>query len=302
MSDFAQNGSLLQKLLAHADEKRVREQAPVFGVTALRDLPYFAENGTVRLLDLMLPSNAVGLLPIIVDVHGGAWCCGSKENNANYCMYLASQGFAVVNADYCPAQYNDLRNQVSDLLCAFRWVRDNADGYGLDRSRMFLCGNSAGAHLALLSYIVNLSPALQAVYRVPPADFAVKAFGIVTPVTDLHFFTDSPLPLSRKFTARFFGDVPKDSPLFYCASIADVLRSSIPLPPVYLLDSEDDFLNGQSMKLDHLLTRRNVPHTFRYCEAGKAHKLGHSFPVLYPEYVESVCVNREMLDFFRKQM
>ena len=71
MSGAIQNETLLQKLLEHADEKRMHSQEPVFGVTELRDLPYFAENGTVRLLDVYLPQNAVGMLPIIVDVHGG---------------------------------------------------------------------------------------------------------------------------------------------------------------------------------------------------------------------------------------
>ena len=215
-------------------------------------------------------------------------------------MYLASQGFAVINVDYQPAQYDDLRHQVSDLFCAFKWVRENADGYGLDRRKIFLCGNSAGAHLALLSYTVLLSDTLRAIYRLPTVDFSVRALGLVTPVTDLHFFTDSVLPTAKKLAVRLLGDPPKQSPLFYCASIADVLRSSIPLPPVYLLGSEDDFFSAQSLKLDHLLTRRNVPHTFRYCAKGTHHALSHSFPVLYPEYAESASVNGEMLDFFRK--
>ena len=302
MPNDRENAGLLQKLLEHADQKRTDSQSPVFGVVTLQDLPYFAENGTVRLLDLYLPEKAVGKLPILIDLHGGAWVYGSKENNKNYGMYLASQGFAVVNIDYMPLQYNDLRDQVSDILCAYRWVLRNADGYGLDKDAIFLCGNSAGAHLALLSYIVNLSDTLRTIYNVEHVPFTAKALGLVTPVTDLHFFTNNILPSARQFTSRFFGDHPRMSPLFFCASISDVLRSSMTLPPVYLVGSEDDFFNGQSMKLDHLLTRRNVEHMFRYCEKGKAHKLGHSFPVLYPEYTESVAVNREMLEYFRNQL
>ena len=302
MSASQEQNSLLRQLLEHAERKRTDSQSPVFGATALQDLPYFAENGTVRLLDVYLPENAEGKLPIILDIHGGAWVYGSKESNRNYGMYLASQGFAVVNIDYMPLQYDDLRNQVSDVLCAFRWVLQNADGYGLDKNAVFVCGNSAGAHLALLSCIVNLSDTLRTIYDVEAAPLPVKALGLVTPVADLHFFTDSILPAERHFASRFFGDKPKQSPLFYCASVSDALRASIPLPPVYLLGSEDDFFRAQSLKLDHTLTRRNVPHLFRYCESGKAHKLSHSFAVLFPEYAESVAVNREMLDFFREQI
>ena len=293
---------LLQKLLEHADEKRMNEQASVFGAVTLQDLPYFTENATVRLLDLYLPENAQGLLPIIVDIHGGAWIYGSKEINKNYCMYLASQGFAVVNIDYMPLQYDDLRDQVSEILCAYRWVLKNADSYGLDKNAIFLCGNSSGAHLALLSYIVNLSNTLRTIYNVEHVPFTAKAFGLVTPVADLHFFTNSMLPPALKFTSRFFGDRPKMSPQYFCASISDVLRAGMTMPPVYLIGSEEDFFKGQSMQLDHTLTRRNVKHVFRYCEKGKAHKLGHSFPVLFPEYTESVAVNREMLAYFCEQM
>lgn len=293
---------LLQMLLTNADQRRISTQAPVFGVTEQPDIPYLTEEGTVQLMDLYRPDDTPDTLPVILDVHGGAWGFGSRESNRNYCMYLASQGFAVVNIDYARAQYNDLRRQLSDILRACETVLQNADEFALDTNNLFLCGNSAGAHLAMLSYIVNFSPTLRTIYDLPQTDLPIRAMGLVTPVTDLDFFKDSVLPQMRHFAARLFGDPPKQSPYFYCASIADVLRTSTKMPPVYLLGSEDDFFKSQSLQLDHLLTKRNVEHTFRYCAAGKDCALSHSFSVFFPEYTQSVAVNQEMLAFFSSKM
>lgn len=269
------------------------------GTRMLPDLPYLSDDGHVRFADLHLPRNAEGRLPVIVDVHGGGWVYGSKEINCAYASYLASKGYAVLAINYTSAQNNDLTNQVKDVIAAVAWVGNHADDFGLDRDRLFLCGDSAGAHLALLAYIVGHSETLRLLYGTKPMEASVKAFGLISPVTDLHFFTDSIQPAQRKFRARFFGDDYAHSPLRYCASIADVLRASTPTPPVYLACSEDDFFRSQSMKLHHLLNRRGVVNQFRFYPAGKRQTLPHCFPVLHPEFPESRFINDEMLAFFR---
>lgn len=302
MNQFPDAPSLLKKLLTYADEKRSAVQAPVFGVTAVRDVPYLTDNRKVHLMDIYFPAHFEGSLPTILDIHGGAWVHGSKELNRNYGMYLASKGFAVVNINYTLAEDNDLRTQVEDINCCLHWIARNKELYPLDNRTLFLCGDSAGAHLALLSYLANENETLRRIYKLEKADISVKAFGLSCPVTDLHIFTDSHLPPMREFCKRLFGKDFRNSPYLYCASIQDVLRTSTPLPPVWMLSSKEDFFSRASLGLDHLLTKRNVEHTFRYLAKGKDHPLSHVFNVLFPEYAESLQVNNEMLDFFCAQL
>jgi acetyl esterase/lipase len=40
---------------------------------------------------------------------------------------------------------------VEDVQCAIRWIRKNAESYGIDPDRMALVGGSAGGHLAMMA-------------------------------------------------------------------------------------------------------------------------------------------------------
>lgn len=301
MGDINEKKDMMQSLLDRGDEKRMREQSPVFHVQTDSDLPYLNEEGHVLLMDLYRPSEYSGKLPLILDVHGGGWYRGDKDLNRFYGAFLASKGYAVLCINYTLSKENDLCRQIHDILCAVRWVRDNALSFDLDLSQFFVCGDSAGAHLALVSYIVERSASLRPIYGiVDPVCLSVKAFGLVCPVTDLHFLTDGAiLPQQRKIAVSLLGYDCKKSPLYFCSSVPDILRTSTQLPPVYFVSSEEDIFKSQSIKLNHVLTRRNVEHQFRYLPKGKHYPLQHSFPVLYPEYSESIAVNEEMLRFFQ---
>ena len=68
-------------------------------VDSVENLSY-GQDDKLHLLDVYRPRKASGTLPVIINIHGGAWVYGDKKVYAPYCMYLASRGFAVVNASY----------------------------------------------------------------------------------------------------------------------------------------------------------------------------------------------------------
>ena len=61
----------------------------------LADLVYARVGGKDLLLDLYLPEDAVGPLPVILWVHGGAWQQGSKEDPR--AQRMAGRGYAVAS-------------------------------------------------------------------------------------------------------------------------------------------------------------------------------------------------------------
>ena len=73
-------------------------------VIRFTDIPYgpCPEN----LLDVYCPEDTKGVIPTIISIHGGAWCYGSKDLYAHYCLRLAARGFAVVNFNYRLAPEN----------------------------------------------------------------------------------------------------------------------------------------------------------------------------------------------------
>lgn len=91
------------------------------------------------------------IFPAVVMVHGGGWRSGTKDMQWALAKQLAAHGFVTVcvehqlslEASYPAALYN--------LKAAIRWLRANADTYGVDTNHIAISGCSAGGHLAALT-------------------------------------------------------------------------------------------------------------------------------------------------------
>ncbi|MBB3083785.1 alpha/beta hydrolase fold domain-containing protein [Geodermatophilus sabuli] len=122
-------------------------------------LVYAVEPGYRPLmLDLWVPEErpAEGA-PVVVWVHGGGWVHGSRRRRAPHLHQnrvverIVAAGFAVALVDYRLAAEAPFPAGVLDVQAAVRWLRAQADVFGLDGSRVALWGESAGAHLSLLA-------------------------------------------------------------------------------------------------------------------------------------------------------
>jgi acetyl esterase/lipase len=114
-----------------------------------RDLSYVQDGHERQRLDLYLPKDAEVSLPVIVWIHGGAWLGGSKDF-AGEALGFVDKGYAVASIGYRLSHHATFPAQIEDCKAAIRWLRDNADKYGLDREHFGVWGASAGGHLAAL--------------------------------------------------------------------------------------------------------------------------------------------------------
>ena len=78
------------------DAIRLASQTPPQGVEVWEGLPYDEDGHPMHTLNLYRPAGVSGPLPTVVDIHGGGWMYGDRQLNRNYCMYLASRGYAVM--------------------------------------------------------------------------------------------------------------------------------------------------------------------------------------------------------------
>jgi acetyl esterase/lipase len=117
------------------------------GATLHRDIPYVTNGHPRQKLDLYLPKEGRNL-PLIINIHGGAFRMGSKEDGVPL-DYLAG-GYAVASIDYRLSQDAVWPAQIEDCKAAVRWLRAHASAYGLDPSRFAAWGASAGGHLAAM--------------------------------------------------------------------------------------------------------------------------------------------------------
>ena len=236
-----------------------------------RDLAYVPAGHERQKLDLYLPKSNVPL-PLIINIHGGAFRMGSKEMGVPT-EYL-SRGYAVASLNYRLSQHAVFPAQLEDCKAAVRWLRANAPKYGLDPHRFAAMGSSAGGHLAAmlgtagdvsefdLGSNLDLSSAVQAVVdHFGPTDF-LQMDDHRLPNGQMHDPADSPesqlvggpIQENKEKTARAnpITYVTRDDPPFLiCHGDAD------PLVP-----------HHQSELLVAALERAGVPVTFYTVKGG----------------------------------
>lgn len=122
------------------------------GVRVERHISY-GDAGTRNLLDLYLPvDKAVEPRPVLLQVHGGAWMIGSKEEQAKPLMYHMSQrGWLCVSINYRLSPDAVFPAHIVDVKKAIAWIRQNIAQYGGNPDFIAITGGSAGGHLSSLA-------------------------------------------------------------------------------------------------------------------------------------------------------
>ena len=113
-----------------------------------QDIEYAVADGISLRLDLYLPEAPEGLAPLVLWVHGGGWRAGSKD--PTYAPEALGEAYAVASIDYRLSQEAVFPAQIHDVKAAVRFLRGNAETYGLDPERFGAWGSSAGGHLVAL--------------------------------------------------------------------------------------------------------------------------------------------------------
>lgn len=105
-----------------------------------------------HLLDIYLPANAKGKLPLVIFIHGGGWLSNDKYADMGYMKKtvaeITSCGFALASIDYRFSTQAVFPAQMQDCNRAISFLYDNAEKYGFDKERFAVMGFSAGGHLA----------------------------------------------------------------------------------------------------------------------------------------------------------
>lgn len=128
---------------------------PAGSVTVETDIPY-SPGDPDALLDVYAPSDRGGApLPTVVWVHGGGWLSGARNGLETWARILAARGFTVVVPGYSLAPAAAYPRQLQQVLDAVEHLR-TAPPVGVDPTRLFLAGDSAGASLvAQLATVVT---------------------------------------------------------------------------------------------------------------------------------------------------
>lgn len=132
----------------------------------------YAHNALTHKVGYILPAG-IGPWPAVVLVHGGGWQSGSLTQMRDLAGRLAEEGYAAFAVNYrlgspdAPAGWG----AVEDIQAAVDWVCARPD---VDTSAVYLYGESAGAHLALLAAMIG-GDVTGVVAVCPPTDLPALA-------------------------------------------------------------------------------------------------------------------------------
>ncbi|MBM7515144.1 alpha/beta hydrolase [Nocardioides nitrophenolicus] len=132
------------------------------GVEVHRDIP-FAPYGRRGMLDVYTSevTPAAGA-PVLLQVHGGGWTIGNKEQQGLPLMqHMAARGWVCVAINYRLAPRDPWPAQIVDVKAAIAWIREHIAEYGGDPSYIAITGGSAGGHLTALAAVTPNAPEFQ---------------------------------------------------------------------------------------------------------------------------------------------
>jgi acetyl esterase/lipase len=247
---------LIACLLASA---AASQEAPI---EVAEDLVYETVGDRELRLDLARPAGAEGPVPAIIAIHGGAWRGGDKADLRNLLAELAGAGYVAISPEYRFCPEHTFPAQVHDVKAAVRWLKRNAEEYGVDPDRIGAVGFSAGGHLALMLGLTGPDDGLEGPGADDDGDDGVdtRVHAVVNFFGPTDLMTDDLPPISVPLRNDFIGGTPEEKP--------EEARAASPLthvsagdPPVLTFQGTADPLipTAQATALASAMAEAGVP-------------------------------------------
>ncbi len=229
------------------DEIRSRDWLRPFhfkrdGVRLHRNVAY-GDAGKRNLLDIHQPVEPrEGGFPVLLQVHGGAWVIGEKEQQAKPLMYhMAQRGWLCVAINYRLSPKAALPAHIIDVKRAIAWIRQHIGEYGGNPDFIAITGGSAGGHLSSLAALtpnrVEWQPGFEQV------DTAVQA---AVPFYGVYDFLDRNRVRPEMSMEGFLGDKVlqcsrHDNEALWDA-VSPISHVSAGAPPTFVIQGTHDSL------------------------------------------------------------
>lgn len=289
--------NLLKHSCIKADKKRYANFSidPKFEIK--KDIAYLNDESPLHRFDIIYTTKELRRNVTLIDIHGGAYIFGKRQNNYSFVSFFLEQGFDVVAIDY---EYNNGKisnlNLVNDCANAIYFLKEHLDEYNLS-DNFVITGDSAGGHLSLIISEMICDKDLSNKIFGKELNINLKSCLINCPVFD--YVNIGKEQMTNSGRKRLIGTDNKNEDVrrLICPK-ANIDSLKVPL---FTSTCTNDFIRSESLDLKKTVEEKPIEFEFVDVESDKK-EIGHVHNVIHPSYEESVYVNNKMLEFINKYL
>ena len=152
----------------------------------IEDVEYIRHGGKPLLARVYKPRGN-GPFPLVVEIHGGAWCRSDRLQDVIINEAVARSGVVVAALDFRMPPDAGYPASLADINYAIRWFKARGREFGCRPDRVGIMGSSSGGHQAILAALRPHDPRYTAL-PLPGAgasvDASVRCAVAVWPVID----------------------------------------------------------------------------------------------------------------------
>lgn len=264
--------------------------------TVVSDVRYCSGGGKPLLMDVFIPKQRNRTpTPAVLWIHGGGWERGDKNGNSG-AQLLADSGFVSASLFYRLSGESPFPADIEDCKCAIRFLRANADRYGIDPHHIGVAGASAGGHLAELVATAHKSAGLEGKGGWQNVSSRVQAAAAYYGVSD---FTVGAMQFQHhtgQVVIKLFRGTEREKPNLY-RKASPIFYISKDDPPLFLAHGEEDDLVpfDQSRRMAEAYVHAGLPVEFITVK-----NAGHDFePAGGPPIPPAEEVHKKTIEFFQ---
>jgi acetyl esterase/lipase len=151
----------------------------------VEDIEYLRHGNTPYLATIYRPQGT-GPFPIMVELHGGAWCRSDRHGDKVIHEALAKTGVIVATLDWRQPPTASYPASFQDIHYGIRWIKSRAVELGGRPDMVGSMGNSSGGHQAMLLAMRPFDPRYSALplATAPALDATVRCVIMTSPVID----------------------------------------------------------------------------------------------------------------------
>ncbi len=246
------------------------------------DIEYINRDGISLYIQLILPYDRTENTPLVIYVPGSAFRWQNVKRVIPSISLLANRGFAIAMVQYRGSEVSPFPAQMLDTKAAVRFMKINAQKYGLNPDNVYLMGDSSGGHTVLMAGLTaGIEKFEEEIYS--EVSSSVKGIIDLYGPTDITKMNDELSSLSHIEPDSPEGcllgrvNVLEHPELTGPTVVMNYIDSAREIPPILIFHGTNDELVpfGQSCMLYDKLVKCNKKATFYAIE--NAHHGGREF-------------------------